>query len=115
MKHVIVSLLAACICTVSIAQTKLVSEKINVSGNCKSCKKHIEAAAKEAGASVANWDVDTKVLSVKFDGTKTSDKKIEAKIAAVGYDTQDVKATDESYKKLEECCQYDRKKAAAKQ
>jgi hypothetical protein len=33
---------------------------------------------------------------------------IEKEIAAVGYDTQDVKATDDAYHKLPKCCQYER-------
>ena len=89
------------------AQTK--EETIKVSGNCGTCKKKIEKAATAAGASFASWDKSTKILDVKYDATKTNEKKIQESIAAVGYDTQDVKASDEAYKKLDECCQYDRK------
>ena len=89
------------------AQTK--EETIKVSGNCGTCKKKIEKAATAAGASFASWDKSTKILDVKYDAAKTNEKKIQESIAAAGYDTQDVKATDEAYKKLDECCQYDRK------
>ena len=89
------------------AQTK--AETIKVSGNCGTCKKKIEKAATAAGASFASWDKSTKILDVKYDAAKTNEKKIQESIAAAGYDTQDVKATDEAYKKLDECCQYDRK------
>lgn len=84
-------------------------ESIKVSGNCGSCKKKIEKAATAAGARFASWDKTTKILAVKYDETKTSNKKIQETIAAVGYDTQDVKASTEVYNKLDECCQYDRK------
>ncbi len=86
------------------------TDTIKVYGNCSSCKMHIENAAKAAGASDANWNKETKVLVVTYDETKTSNTKIQQKIASVGYDTQDVKATDASYNKLDKCCQYDRPK-----
>ena len=46
---------------------------------------------------------------MKFDTSKTNMQKIEQKVADKGYDTQNIKATDEAYFKLEECCQYERK------
>jgi periplasmic mercuric ion binding protein len=70
------------------------SETIKVNGNCGMCKKHIEKSALEAGATAANWDKKTKFLQTA--------------VAAAGYDTQDFKATDSAYNKLDECCQYDR-------
>jgi hypothetical protein len=86
------------------------TQKIKVDGNCGMCKGHIEKAAKEAGAAKAEWDKVAKVLSVTFDAAKTSTDKIETAVAAAGYDTENKVATEEAYKKLEECCQYDRKK-----
>ena len=86
------------------------SATVKVYGNCEKCKKSIQQAAKEAGATEAKWDMDTKMLTLKFDTTITSSKKIQDKIAAVGYDTEEATATNASYKKLDECCQYDRKK-----
>jgi hypothetical protein len=37
-------------------------------------------------------------------------KKIETAIANAGYDTEHQIASNEAYGKLDECCQYDRKK-----
>ena len=82
---------------------------IKVAGNCGMCKKHIEKAAKDAGATNANWDKVTKLLTVTFDASKTNTDKIETAIAGVGYDTEHKEASQEAYKKLDECCQYDRK------
>ena len=82
---------------------------IKVSGNCGMCKKHIEKAAKDAGATNASWDKVTKLLTVSFDANKTNTDKIETAIAGAGYDTEHKEATTEAYKKLDECCQYDRK------
>ena len=89
MKKIFFLVLISFASTSLLAQTQK-EEKINVSGNCGTCKKKIEKAATAAGATYASWDKTTKVLEVK-------------------YDTQDVKASDEAYKKLDECCQYDRK------
>jgi mercuric ion binding protein len=82
---------------------------IKVSGNCGMCKKHIEKAAKDAGATTANWDKVTKLLTVSFEGGKTTADKIETAIAGAGYDTEHKEASLEAYKKLDACCQYDRK------
>lgn len=90
------------------------SETIKVWGNCGMCKKNIETAAKDAGATAAAWDKTTKMLAVKYSADQTSSLKIQEKIAAAGYDTRDLLGNDEAYKNLEECCQYKRKAAPAK-
>ena len=92
---------------------KVKSETIKVWGNCGMCKKHIETAAKEAGAETAVWDKSTKMLAVKYSADKTTSLKIQEKVAAAGYDTRDLQGNDEAYKNLEECCQYKRKAATA--
>jgi len=89
------------------AQTK--TETIKVAGNCGSCEKHIETAAKQAGASSAKWNKDSKVLTVSYDAAKTSSDAIQKKIAGAGYDTELYAGDDKAYKNLDECCQYDRK------
>ncbi len=104
MKNSLLTLLLLGIFSFSFAQT---ATKIKVSGNCGMCKKNIETAAKSAGATAANWNKDTKILTVSFNGASSTDK-IETAIAAAGYDTEHAKATEEAYKSLDECCQYDR-------
>lgn len=106
MKSLTLSLFLASVVSFGFAQTK--SETLKVSGECGSCKKKIESAAKKAGASYAVWDVNSKELAIKYNSTSTNTAKIEQAIAAVGYDTPDYKATDEAYNKLDECCQYER-------
>lgn len=95
------------------AQTVVKNETIKVWGNCGSCKKHIEKAAKSAGATTANWNEDSKQLKLSYNSSKTSSEKIQQAIANVGYDTQDIKGNKVAYDKLDKCCQYDRKDAAA--
>ena len=92
---------------ISFAQ-KIATETLNVSGECGTCKKKIEKAAKEAGATYAVWSTQTKVLTIRYNSLSTNSAKIQKKIAGVGYDTPDFKATDEAYNKLDKCCQYDR-------
>lgn len=103
-----ITILLMTITLVSFAQ-KSQSETIAVSGNCGMCKSSIEKAAKKAGATTADWNVDSKVLTVSY-ASNTSSAKIQQAVAAVGYDTKDVKATDAAYDKLHACCKYDREK-----
>ena len=79
-----------------------------MSGECGTCKKKIETAAKKAGATYALWNVDSKELTVKYNSTTTNSAKIQKTIADAGYDTQDFKASDKAYNSLDGCCQYER-------
>jgi len=74
------------------------------------CKNNIEKAAKKAGAVSADWDTESKMLTVKYNSSSTNAAKIQQGIAAVGYDTRDFKAADEAYDKLHACCKYERVK-----
>lgn len=98
------------IANVGFAQTQ--TETIKVSGECGTCKKKIEKAAKTAGASYAMWNVDSKILTIKYNSTSTNKTKIEQSVANAGYDTEDLKASDEAYNNLDGCCQYERSTAA---
>jgi hypothetical protein len=106
--HYILSVTLLFISIATFAQSTLKSEVMVVNGNCSMCKKHIETAAKTAGASYAVWNKDTKELAVKYNAKNTSINKIETAIAAVGYDTRNVQSSDAAYSKLDDCCQYDR-------
>lgn len=83
-------------------------DEIKVWGNCETCKKRIESSAISAGATTANWSNQSHILTLSYNGGKTSSNKIQQAIAAAGYDTQDLKADDEAYGKLPSCCKYDR-------
>ncbi len=91
----------------AFAQTQK-TETFEVFGNCGMCKKTIEKAAKDAGASFADWNKSTKKMTVKFKSKKTDLSKIQQKIADAGYDNAGAKASDSSYNNLHGCCQYDR-------
>lgn len=110
-KSAFFSLLFISFATIGFAQTK--TETFKVAGECGTCKKKIELAAKKTGATYAAWNVDTKMLVVKYNSTSINKAKIEKAIAGVGYDTPDYKATEAAYNKLDGCCQYERSDAAA--
>ncbi len=83
-------------------------DTFKVLGNCGMCQKTIEKAAIGAGASAASWNKDSKIISVTFDPAKTSVDAIEKAIAGAGYDNAGYLAEKKTYKKLSDCCQYDR-------
>jgi len=78
-------------------------------GNCEMCKETIEGSLKVAGVSKADWNVDTKIMTVSYDSSKISLDQIQKDIAAVGYDTEKYKGDDKAYDELAHCCQYERK------
>ncbi|MCC7244141.1 MAG: heavy-metal-associated domain-containing protein [Saprospiraceae bacterium] len=84
--------------------------KFKVYGNCGMCEKRIEKAAKIEGVISADWDKETHMISVVFDEKRVKPSQIHAAIAAVGHDTDKVRADDSVYASLHECCQYDRAK-----
>ena len=106
MKSIILSFVFISIASFGFAQAK--TETLKVSGECGTCKKKIETAAKKAGATYASWNVDSKELTVKYNSTSTNSAKIQKTIADAGYDTQDFKASDKAYNNLDDCCQYER-------
>ncbi len=89
------------------AETGMTS-KFKVYGNCGMCEKRIEKAAKIKGVTLADWDVDSKILTIHFDEKKVTPGKVHQAVAAVGHDTDKVRAKDKVYAKLHGCCQYER-------
>lgn len=79
-----------------------------VKGNCSMCKDRIETAAKNTGATYANWNPESQKLEVDFDSAKTSSEEILNKIAAVGHDNEMFSAQKEVYENLPGCCHYER-------
>ena len=98
-----------------IAQTsagiseKQKTETLKVWGNCNMCKTRIEKAVRSEGASSADWNTKTKLLTVTFDPANTSVDAFSKKLAAVGHDTEKYRADDKAYNALDSCCKYERK------
>lgn len=84
------------------------TETFTVYGNCGMCKETIEKSLKVDGVSEANWDKNTKLLTVTFDTLLTSKSTLATYIAKSGYDNEFVKAEDAVYNSLHTCCQYKR-------
>ena len=103
-------LICCSLATASFAQ-KTKTETFKVSGNCGMCEAKIEKAAKSAGASYAEWNKDTKVITVKYNSTSSNLAKIQKSIAEAGYDNAGAKTTTEAYSKLHACCQYEREES----
>ncbi len=86
-----------------------VTKTIKVNGICEMCKHRIETAVKnQPGVWSTYWNVDSKILVVKYDRATVYQKKIEQRIAAFGCDTENLKASDKLYAALPDCCHYPR-------
>jgi len=95
------------VCSAVFAQNKNAKATIEVDGVCLMCKERIEKAClKTKGVKMADWNVETHELKIFYDERKTDLKTIQQNIAAVGHDTQEIKAKDEVYEKINPCCHY---------
>lgn len=91
------------------------SAEFPVYGICNMCKSRIEnTARKTAGVGEAKWDKKTKILKLKYDSGQVSIEDIKKALVARGHDTEDLKASEESYENLPACCLYDRKDIKAR-
>lgn len=90
----------------AVAQTE--TDSVKVSGNCSMCKRRIEKSAAIPGVLQVNWDVSSKILKVSYSSKQLSLAAIMQKVAASGHDTELVKATEQTYNKLPDCCRYER-------
>lgn len=70
------------------------------------CQERITTAAKGRGVLDVNWDIDTKVLTLRYNPAQTNVDKVERRIAEAGHDTPHHRSDDDTYKKLPECCLY---------
>ncbi|MFA9190888.1 heavy-metal-associated domain-containing protein [Flavobacterium sp. FZUC8N2.13] len=84
------------------------TETVKISGNCGMCKKNIETAGNLKKVAAVEWDVNSKIAKLTYDSSKTNPDEILNRIAKAGYDNEKFSATEEHYKKLHTCCQYDR-------
>ena len=92
-------------------QETFTKETFKVWGNCGMCKSTIEKSLQSLdGVKSGKWNEASLKMTVKYDASKTSLDEIKKTIAAVGYDTKEHRATEETYSKLHHCCQYKRPK-----
>ena len=107
MKKMILVVTALCLLTAGSAIGKTVNGKLTVQGLCDMCKTRIEKTALDvSGVTQAEWNNETKVLTLQFDSAKTKLETISKELAKVGHDTDKDKADDEAYNDLPGCCRY---------
>lgn len=84
------------------------TETFIVSGNCNMCKANIEKASQLEGASRAEWNKETRKLTIVYNTNVITTETVLKNIADAGYDNEKFKAEDKAYNALHKCCQYDR-------
>jgi len=106
----IIAIFSFCIILDGFAQEKESADKVKVQfkveGICDMCKTTIENAAYLKGVKLAQWDKNSSILSVVYKPQKINEDAIHKSIAAAGYDTEKIKATDKAYNSLPNCCRY---------
>src|SRR5882724_2826881 len=88
---------------------KLTTTSIKVYGECGSCKHRIQNALRVEGIKAASWDQNEQLLTVQYIDKIISLDKIQSLVAAVGHDTEKVRANDVVYNALPDCCHYPRR------
>lgn len=96
--------------TTTKVENGIETSTFKVWGNCEMCKETIENSLKVDGVTKANWNTESKIITVSFDTSKIKLDKIQENIASVGYDNVAYKADEKQYQSLHECCQYERRK-----
>lgn len=109
-----IKLLVAMLFTLATFQTAFAQKKniktatFKVYGTCIQCKNRIEKALDDMGTYKADWNIETKMLTVSYDSTKLSKSIISKKIVSVGHDTEEFQADESTYNSLPKCCYYER-------
>lgn len=79
--------------------------EIQTSAVCGHCKASIEKAVEGIeGVKFAELDLETKIVSVKYDEGKTNADAIRQAIVQAGYTADKVPPIKEAYDKLDPCC-----------
>lgn len=103
----IITILALILMNVAFAQDKNARASLEVDGVCAMCKERIETAAiKTKGVKSAVWSIETHQLNLIYDARKTNLDSVSNHVAAVGHDTKAIKATEEQYLSVHDCCRY---------
>lgn len=79
--------------------------QIQTSAQCGDCKERIESKLNYTkGVIFAEFDLDSKKVTVKFKSSVINLLQIKEIIAKIGYDADEVKAKFEDIQKLPNCC-----------
>lgn len=85
------------------------TKEFKVLGNCAMCETRIETAAYSVdGVTMADWNKETKMLTVTYNPRKAEVMDIHMAVAKMGHDTDKMKANTEAYDQFADCCKYHR-------
>lgn len=87
-------------------ESKVVEAEFKVSGNCGMCKSRIEKAVKIKEVKLAKWDKTNKILKIAYLSSEITVDSLKKRLAEVGHDTDNFKASSAVYAKLPKCCLY---------
>ncbi|MDG1728500.1 MAG: heavy-metal-associated domain-containing protein [Algibacter sp.] len=103
----IITVLIVLITATTFAQNKNAKASMEVDGVCGMCKARIEKACLNTkGVKFATWNIDSHELKLIYDERKTNVETIQKQVLAAGHDVEEVKATDEAYATVHDCCKY---------
>lgn len=102
MKKILLAILL--VSTVAV-MAKTVTQKILVKGECGKCKDKIETALDIPGVSFAEWNKETKMLTVRYNDKKVSEDQIHTIVSDLGYATSKLGANKAKQAALAKCCQ----------
>ncbi len=103
MKKLVLMFALIAISVVVKAQVEKV--EIKTSAVCEMCKAKIEKdLVFEKGVKSSDLNVDTKIVTVEYDASKTSPEKICERISKLGYNANTVVRDEKAYEKLPNCC-----------
>ena len=111
-----VALLAVILLSTTASQAQInnaATATVKVYGNCDMCKTTIEKAANKKKISKADWNEETKMVTITYDSKKTNTDAVLKNIALAGYDNENFFAPDAAYNKLPGCCKYNRVRKTA--
>lgn len=85
------------------AQTDTV--RIRTSAQCETCREKLERdLGYIKGVQHIELDLETSVLTVAFDGSRTNAVKIRKAVTRSGYDADEMPADPRAYQRLPACC-----------
>lgn len=105
-KFITLSAILVALTISSVLAEKIAEAQIKTSAHCGSCKTKIEKAVNKLdGILKSDLDLDSKILTVKYDAEKIKLGDIQAKIKKVGYEADLVDGNSKpETKKSSKCC-----------
>ncbi len=100
-KYVMLTLLLA---VSQLGLAKSVVTEFKVEGQCGDCKSRIEKALDLPGISFATWDVDSKMITIRYNDKRFSETDIHSIISELGYATEKQEANQTAEDALPKCC-----------